>query len=429
MSRLMFLLGAVLVVAIGFAVRPYLQDSSAVERAHPAGGAAPDHLYGRVTTVDGDLFEGPLRFGGDEEALWSNHFNGVRRSNIWVRYVPSELLPGERHSWRILGVEISVAPRKALKRPFLARFGDITRIEARGRDLQVTLKSGSVVRLDRYAADDFADGVRIWDRSGQIVDLPERRVRTIEFFAPPVTHPNSLPLYGTVQTRQGTFTGLIQWDREAALYEDRLRGRSVTGEPVDLRFDAIRSIVRQGDGGAYVELQGGGEVLLARARAGRNPHRGVYVDDVRYGRVLISWDALERLDLERGGNAPSYSDFQPGSPLEGMVTTRSGEELSGRIVFDLDESESTETLDAPAGGVDYMIPFSMITAVEPLGPAASQGALIGLQSGEMLHLEPAGDLGAENGGLLVFGPGAAAPSYLHWSAVGRIEFWPRVTLW
>ncbi len=421
MSRTMFVLGVVFVVGLGFALRPYIQEPAAEHtELLPLEGVHPGLVYGRVTTVDGEQFEGRLRFGGDEEALWSNHFNGVRRTNPWTDYLPAQRSAGAHHRWRFLGMEVSLGSGPDLERPFLARFGDITRIDARGRDLRVTLKSGTVAQLDRYEADDFADGVRVWDRSGRLLDLGERQIRSIEFFATPVAGAGPQPLFGTVRTGQGVFTGLIQWDREAALLQDRLRGTSVDGDPVDLRFDAVQSIVRHGEG-ATVALRGGGEVVLSRARLPRSPHRGLYVDDERYGRVLISWGAFERLDLQPG-TAPGYDRYAPGQVLAGTVITRSGRSLSGRIVYDLDEQESTETLDAPDGGVDYMIPFELIAEIDPLGPAARNGARVRLGSGEVLRLEQGGDLGENNAGILVFAPGRAVPEYIPWLEVDRIEF-------
>ena len=420
MSTIMFLLGAALVVGLGFALRPYMPDPAADDTEVALEGVHPGLLYGRVTTVDGELFEGSLRFGGDEEALWSNQFNGIRRTNDWSQYIPQEMAPAAGRSWRFLGMEVRVASRPDLKRPFLARFGDITQIEARGRDLRVTLKSGTVARLDRYAADDFADGVRVWDRSGRVVELGEREIRSIEFFAPPVAGAGPAPLFGTVQTPQGVFTGLIQWDREAALLQDRLQGRSVTGEPVDLRFDAVQAGVRHGREGATVLLKGGGTVNLARAGSYRGGHRGLYVDDPQYGRVLISWNTVERVELHPG-TAPGYAEFGPGRLLGGTVTTHAGRSLSGRIVFDLDEQESTETLDAPADGVDYMIPFELIAGIDPLGPAARDGARLHLRSGEELRLEQEGDLGAANAGILIFTAEGSAPEYVPWAEVDRIE--------
>ncbi|MGH9630984.1 MAG: hypothetical protein ACRD7E_21970, partial [Bryobacteraceae bacterium] len=120
----------------------------------------PSFLYGRITTVvDGVTYEGRLRWGGEEEAFWGNYFNGAKNENPWVAHVPPERLPKERRPIEIFGVQIAHREYPiGLSRLFMARFGDIARIEARFRDLQVTLKSGTVFHLDRFAADDFADG-------------------------------------------------------------------------------------------------------------------------------------------------------------------------------------------------------------------------------------------------------------------------------
>src|SRR5687767_1085730 len=120
-------------------------------------------LYGRVTTDDGEVHEGRLRFGGDEEALWGNHFNAVKKGNSWAAHVPDGQLKDGR-PLKIFGVEIARWGSEVdLGRPFMVRFGDIARIDAPGRELRVTLKSGTVVELARFAADDFADGMQILD--------------------------------------------------------------------------------------------------------------------------------------------------------------------------------------------------------------------------------------------------------------------------
>ena len=129
-------------------------------------------LYGRVTTDDGATYQGRLRFGGDEEAFWGNYFNGFKGENPWATHAPPERLTQKRRPITIFGFEIPLGERQIdLGRPFMARFGDIARIEARGRDVRVTLKSGTVFDLDRNAANDFDDGVRVWDDRRGVVDL------------------------------------------------------------------------------------------------------------------------------------------------------------------------------------------------------------------------------------------------------------------
>ena len=390
-------------------------------------------LYGRVILNGGVTHEGRLRFGGDEEALWGNFFNGAKGRNPWARFVPSGQLPTDTWGLSIFGRRIfSVKEDANLGRPFMMRFGDIAHIEAEGRNLDVTLKSGTVVHLNRYGADDFADGVRVWrgDTNG-VVDIDEWDIRRIEFLAGPDSGVAPLPLHGTVRTARGVFTGLIQWNREQCLASDFLFG--VTQESARaLRFEEIRSITRRSRDSAAVLLRDGREVALTGhitttlggKRAVPPVSRGIYVDDPRYGRVLISWDAFESVELSEGGTGPAYRDFNAGQPLAGTVTTRSGRVLAGRMVYDLDESETTETLDAELDGVNYSLPFALIASITL--PAqreeSAQRASVTLRSGEELPLPTSGDLHSTNGGLLIFVDGKENAEYVRWGDVSKIEF-------
>ena len=180
-----------LVVALGLFAARLLRDldgntDAAASPAIPGSPATSTKahqgfLYGRVTTRSGTAYEGRLRFGGDEEAFWGDYFNGFKEENPWAAEVPPERLT-ESRPVTVLGVEITRRERKPnLGRPFMARFGDIQRVAPSGRELVVTLKSGTGFVLNRYDADDFADGVRVWDDRHGVVDLGERRIRAIEF--------------------------------------------------------------------------------------------------------------------------------------------------------------------------------------------------------------------------------------------------------
>jgi hypothetical protein len=380
-------------------------------------------LYGRVTTEDDAIYEGRLRFGGDEEAFWGHYFNGTKDENPWAAHVPPARLK-ERLPIEIFGIEVAGWERRIdLGRPFMARFGDIARIDARGRDLRVTLRSGTVFNLDRFGADDFADGVRVWDGRRGVVDLDEWQIRTIEFF--PTARLDDAPdrLHGMVRTRHGDFTGFVQWDREASVGQDELEGHTTEGE-LSLRFAIIGSIARRSPNSSLVTLLDGREVVVSGTREAGQGNRGIYVDDPRYGRVLVSWDAFERVDFSPGSNGPAYGDFPTGLPLTGRVTTGAGRRLAGRLVYDLDESETTETLDAPYQGVDYTIPFDMIASIVPAGPegGSAQLARVTLHGGEELRLERTGDLGERNAGMLIFVDGGQRPEYVPWTDVERVDF-------
>ena len=398
----------------------------AVEEAHPS------FLYGRVTTIDDLTYEGRLRWGGNQEAFWGDYFNGFKDKNPWATYVPVERLPKERHPFKIFGVEIVHWERPIdLGRFFMARFGDIARIDASFRRVRVTLKSGTVFDLDRNGAGDLDDGVRVWDGRRGVVFLDSRQIRAIELL--PAARPGAAPnrLHGTVRTRQGDFTGFLQWDREECLGSDELDGRTAGGERSRLRFDTLRSFARRSPDSFLVTLLDGREIVLSDATREGPGSRGIYVDDRRYGRVMVSWDAFERVDFSPGGSGPAYGDFPPGRPLTGSVTTRAGRHLAGRLVYDLDESETTETLDAPSQGVDYTIPFGLIASIvrprreDSREEPGAQRARVTLQSGEELQLEPTGDLGEKNAGLLIFADGRQRPEYVPWTEVEQVDLDPR----
>jgi hypothetical protein len=169
---------------------------------------AQGFLYGRVTTRSGDVYLGRLRWAGNREAFWGDSFNGLKAENPWAAQVPPERLPKEDRSVSILGVHFGdSAHPHGLRRRFMARFGDLARIEARGTKLvRVTLKSGNAFDLDRLEAGDFDDGVRVFDARGT-VDLDSRVIASVELL--PTTGLTDAParLSGTVHTAQGDFTG------------------------------------------------------------------------------------------------------------------------------------------------------------------------------------------------------------------------------
>jgi hypothetical protein len=280
-----------------------------------------------------------------------------------------------------------------------------------------------VFDLDRLEASDFDDGVRVWDGGRGVVDLGPRQIRTIELL--PTAGLGAAPdrLHGTVRTRQGDFTGFVQWDREACVGSDELDGHTADGE-LSLRFDTIRSIARRSPDGSLVTLRDGREIVLSGNREVGQDNRGIYVDDRRYGRVLVSWDAFERIDFSPGGSGPAYGDFPPGRQLKGIVTARDGRRLAGRLVYDLDESETTETLDAPSQGVNYTILFGLVASIVPPGrdERGAQRARVTLQNGEELQLERTGDLGEGNAGMLIFVDGRPRAEYVPWTHVGRVDF-------
>jgi hypothetical protein len=268
-----------------------------------AAGAQPEpdtyqgFIYGRITTIDGTTLTGRLRWGGgNEEAFWGDYFNGAKHENPWVAQVPAGAVPKERQPIEIFGFKVAERERKVnLGRQLMTPFGEIARIEARGLLVRVTLKSGAVFDLDRSEASDFDDDLRVWNGSGGIVNLNSLRIVSIELLPTPALGELPTRLHGTVRTRQGEFAGFLQWDRDECLGPDELDGNAAH-ERVSVRFDTIRSIARRTPEGVLVTLLDGRELALSGTNDVDAGNRGVYVDDLRYGRVLVSW---KRPDLRR----------------------------------------------------------------------------------------------------------------------------------
>ena len=55
------------------------------------------------------------------------------------------------------------------------------------------------------------------------------------------------------------------------------------------------------------------------------------------------------------------------------------------------------------------------------GPGPAHNRVI-LQGGEELQLEPSGDLGEQNAGMLILVEGGPRPEYVPWTDVGRVDF-------
>jgi hypothetical protein len=395
--------------------------------ALPAAAAGHEgYLYGKITTRDGTSYQGRLRWD-DEEAFWGDFFNSSKEANPWPEKAPRRERERKR-TIEVFGFELGSigGDWHHDTRQFTARFGDIARIEPRGSDdVLVTLKSGTKFDLEG-GSNDVEAKVQVWDGNLGTVAIEWKRIRSIELLPTPAQLASApLRLHGKVTTRDGEFIGFVQWDQEECLGSDELDGETADGD-TSVRMETIRAIERRSRSSSEISLANGRKLVLSDTNDVDSSNRGIYVDDPRYGRVLVSWDAFERVDFAPAGSGPAYSAYAPGERLAGTVTTSDGRKITGRLVYDLDESETTETLDAPSQGVDYTIPFGLITSIVPIEPDA-RGAhrpMVSLRGGEELQLERSGDVGPRHGGVLVFTPGRERPEYLRWQAVHRLDFAP-----
>jgi len=384
-----------------------------------AGGAEADGaLYGTIFTDGGRQYTGVLRWG-DEEAFWDDLFNGEKSDLPYL-----DRLPESRRSHRgisIFGLRIDYDWKEGDSgRQFIARFGDIQEIRPRhGEKVDVVMKSGTTYLLDD-GSNDIGAEIRVEDPDAGTVEIGWRKIERIVFAAAPASaRIETRRLSGEVITKDGAFRGFVQWDSQECLSTDRLDGHSEDGK-VSLPMGGIRSIEKEGRRSARVEMKDGRTFSLRGTNDVDSSIRGIYVEDERFGRVKVSWDAFGRVEFREGpATGRRYADYKPATPLRGTVTDRDGGTWKGRLVFDLDEGESWEMLNGDRQGVEYSIPFQMVRSIAPHDDETSD---ITLRNGLELRLEESQDVTEANSGVLVLHEGGGAEQYVSWDQVRRIDF-------
>jgi len=381
-------------------------------------------IYGKVTTVDDDVYEGPLRWG-KEEAYWTDMFNAGKRDNENVEYLSrDEVDELQRHnnrheSWGFIG-HFDFDWDNDFKHQFSCQFGELKSILVSGRErLEVELLNGIQVELEGDGYNDVGAKIRVIDKELGEVELRWSRIDKIEF----LPTPNKLndkfgePLYGTVETRSGSFTGFVQWDHDERVSKDELDGDTRDGD-ISLEFGKIKSIERDGSGSSVV-LNSGREMYLRGSNDVDYDNRGVIVT-TDFGRVDIEWREFRKVTFSKAPNSgKAYSSFKNQNELMGTVKTEDGDVYKGRLIYDLDEAYDFEVLQGKDDDeIEYIIPFRNIQNILPRGYGDSE---VKLRNGQILRLEDGQDVSEENTGILVF-PDKKDPIYIQWRDVEEIVF-------
>jgi hypothetical protein len=412
-GQLFRLLLIVVIAAVGQSLDP----SAAGAAGDPTG-----FIYGTLTTESGNEYVGFLRWD-DEEAFWDDLFHSAKENLDWLDYVDTpQQRKHKRTEIKIFDWSLHVeGGSDATSRMIIARFGDIERIDPHGDDAaRVTLKSGTVWEVEG-ASNDVGNKIVVDDASIGRIEVPWERIRSIVFReAPSDAEPPAWRLHARVETDSGDFEGFIQWDKQECLSTDRLDGDTEDGD-VSLEMGRLRSIERRGKRSSLVTLKDGRELRLRGSNDVNDENRGIMVEDPRFGRVTVQWDAFDRIVFsDAGGSGRGYDEFPPLGPLTGTVTDRDDQTYHGRIVIDLDESEGWEMLNGSQRDIDYDIPLALVRRLERID---EDGARVELRTGVEVTLYDGQDVTDRNAGVLVFlSEDSEEPEYIPWDAVRRIDF-------
>lgn len=395
--------------------------------AVPLAARDAGRIYGIITTVDGDRFEGLIRWDKNE-ASWVDILNGnkelSRENKRDARQYGSRRERNRRV--KILGVtvfddgdswNIFSSAQSGL------RFGHIKTLEAIDDDaVRLTLKSGQEVELSGGSTD-IGTGIRelvIEDVDEGTIEFEWDDIDYIEFHA---TNEDARTrfgdrLYGTLETRRGdTFTGFVTWDVDELLTSDILDGEE-RGRDREISFGKIKSIERYSSRAAQVNLTSGDEIVLSGTNDVDDDNRGIVIADPMFGQVTVKWDEFERLDFSPPEVTVSYDDFDGGHPLSGVVYTDNGDSYRGRIRWDNDEEYSWELLDGEYRDVEFDIEFGAIKSIER---RSHRSANVELWDGRRFRLSGSNDVDDDNKGIFVITDNGDKVM-VEWDELNRVEF-------
>lgn len=381
------------------------------------------YIYGTVTTYN-TSYTGQIRWD-DEEAYWNDYFNAYKMGDEYYESILSEKGDNKDSDlWDDVDFFdfASIWENKhTSQHEFRTQFGNIAALEPRSRGrVRLTLKNGQDIDLNGSGTNDVGTTVVVFDSELGDVKLPWNKIDKIEFEEAPRNFEPSGggPLYGTVETFKGSYTGYVQWDHDERLGNDILDGDNRDGD-VKIAFKHIKSIESRGNS-CKVILNSGREFRLDGSNDVNGGNRGIIVTVPEIGKIDIPWKVFDRVDFEKTKNTrDAYSNYKVPKGLRGTVETLRGEKYSGRIVYDVDEAWEVETLDANDESIEYKIPFDKI---ESITPKNSYYSLVQLRSGDRVLLGDSNDVNSSNKGIIIFVSGNREPVYIKWRDVDKVSF-------
>jgi hypothetical protein len=403
--------------------------------ANPLQGQESDRIWGRVTTVSGDLHEGFIRWDRNE-AVWadvldgSKDFSPFQFEDWWNLANPGNRerdrvieLAGYRITWDDDEPEFPDSHESGI------RMGHIRRLSVVDTDRALLeLRSGLTVELEGGATDLGRDlrEILVTEATGGVVELEWEELQSVEFGpAPPQSRAPGRRLHGTLVHDGGTrFTGFVAWDMQKALSTDTLEGYDSEDVRRQILFSRIAS-VRPMRRGAEITLQGGETLQLFGRDDVDDSNDGILISDPLLGLVEVDWEEMDHINFHPPAEvqgASGLGGFDGGRRLRGTVITADSTEVSGWVRWDGDEEFTWELLDGYFAGVSYDIEFGKIASIErtlgittavEVGPTGvnvstedEEGSKVTLWDGRVFELTGSNDVDESNDGIYVLREGS-----------------------
>ena len=364
--------------------------------AHAQTADLQSRIYGRITTDDGDVFEGLIRWDKNEVS-WVDVLDGSKRS----------MRQGSRERQiEVLGLRIRYDSDdfRGSSRTSGIRFGHVASLEPAGSETAILfMKNGDEIEF-RGGSTDIGSDVReilVEDPERGEIELRWRDIERVDFMQAPrdVESRYGERLFGTLTTRRGdVFEGFICWDVDEVLTEDILDGTDRGGRKRKIRFANIAGIARNNSSSALVTLRNGEDLVLRGSNDVDDDNRGILVLDPDLGQVIVPWDEFEEVSFRPVPYAVTFDAFNGTDPLTGTVYTRDREKFSGVITWDDDEGYGWELLNGDMGDLEFEIEMGMIEQIERISSSAAEVTLF---DGRVFELRGSNDVNDDNDGIII----------------------------
>ncbi len=383
-------------------------------------------IYGKITTVDGDTYEGLIRWDKNE-ASWVDLLNGTKELDDGNADKSSQSSRRKSKKVQVFGMNIAQWDFDENGWPGSAesgiRFGHIKSIEPRGDDeARITLKSGATLVLTGGSTD-IGSNMReliIEDNGEGETELSWEDIERVDLMPGRAGIESSFGdrLYGTLTTRRGdTYTGFIAWDVDEVFTSDLLEGES-KDRSRKVKFEKIASLERYSSSGTTVHLKGGEEMILKGSNDVDESNNGIIVSDPAFGQVTVTWDQFETLEFKPAPSQPSYDKFDGGRSLKGTVYSEDGDTYTGTIRWDNDEEYTWEILDGEYRDLQFDIEFGLVKQIER---TTSRSCEVTVSDGRTFRLRGSNDIDSGNKGIFI-DTGKGKETRVDWEDFSKVDF-------
>jgi len=384
-------------------------------------------IYGEITTVEGDTFEGFIRWDKNE-GNWVDILDASKERPKRSKYKESRRKYRDRKATiEIFGITIGKSRSSSSGWWSTAqsgiRFGHIMTLEVTDDDaVLLTLKSGQEVELSGGSTD-IGSGIReiiIEDEHEGEIELVWDDLETIELMQAPSGAESNYGerLYGTLTTRRGNeYTGFVCWDVDELFPTDILDGDE-KHRSRKIKFGKIASIERYSSSGAKVTLTNGNQMVLRGTNDVDDDNRGIIISDPGFGQVTVKWNEFDRLDFKKAPHQVRYEEFDGGRHLTGTVYTEDGDSYTGTIRWDDDEEYTWEILNGDYRDVEFDIEFGLIKSIEK---RSRRSSIVTVRDDRSFRLSGSNDVDEDNKGIFVILSDGDEVE-IEWEDFDRVDF-------